>query len=47
MKYFLRALILLLNFIITEKQVTAQRYLVDYDSTLYIRDTVRPFLTRM
>src|SRR6188472_2986087 len=25
----------------------SQRYLSDYDSTLFIRDTVRPFLRRM
>src|SRR5687767_8090874 len=32
--------------ILTVSSVNAQRYLSDYDSTLFIRDTLRPFLKR-
>ncbi|MFL5810021.1 MAG: porin [Flavisolibacter sp.] len=31
----------------TTSAVVGQRYLADYDSTLFIRDTLRPFLKRM
>src|SRR4051812_46434669 len=40
---FLLAMALFLN----TEELQAQRFLTDYDSTLFIRDTVRPFLKRM
>jgi hypothetical protein len=43
---FKGALISLIVVLFT-KQTFAQRYLTDYDSTLFIKDTVRPFLRRM
>lgn len=40
-------LIFSLFFISVTTTVFAQRYLADYDSTLFVKDTLRPFLKRM
>src|SRR6476660_5993828 len=42
-----RALVLSVFLIFCTTFLQAQRFLSDYDSTLFIRDTVRPFLKRM
>ena len=39
-------LILMVIIIIAGSSANAQRYLSDYDSTIFIRDTLRPFLRR-
>ena len=43
----IRTLILSMIFLLGTTHVFSQRFLSDYDSTLFIRDTVRPFLKRM
>ncbi|MCU7548290.1 porin [Chitinophagaceae bacterium LB-8] len=47
MKFLSKGVIVVLTILITCTQSSAQRYLADYDSTFYIRDTVKPFLSRM
>jgi hypothetical protein len=47
MKLIVKGLMLFLAVFTAGIQATAQRYLAEYDSALYIRDTVRPFLSRM
>jgi hypothetical protein len=42
-----RLFLLCVALMVTASTVCAQRYLSDYDSTLFIRDTLRPFLKRM
>src|SRR5688500_18547250 len=42
-----RCLIFSSFFIFCTNPVNAQRFLSEYDSTLFIRDTLRPFLKRM
>lgn len=42
----LRLAILLLFFVFSGMESRAQRYLNDFDSTLFVRDTLRPFLKR-
>jgi hypothetical protein len=42
-----RIIIIMILFFVTITQAAAQRFLSDYDSSLFIRDTVRPFLKRM
>src|SRR5918993_1117534 len=39
-------LIIVVIIIFAGSSVDAQRYLSDYDSTIFIRDTLRPFLKR-
>ncbi|MBL0233125.1 MAG: porin [Chitinophagaceae bacterium] len=46
MKYFSYRGILLLNLLILQFEGKCQRYLADLDSSLYIKDTVRPILQR-
>ena len=41
------ALVLIAIFVLSSKPVLAQRYLSDYDSTFFVRDTLRPFVKRM
>jgi hypothetical protein len=42
-----RMLVVLMAALTTTSSVLSQRFLADYDSTLFIRDTLRPFLKRM
>src|SRR5215218_4972503 len=42
-----RLLILSLVFLAASGSAYSQRYLAEYDSTFFIRDTLRPFLKRM
>jgi len=45
MKLNLKVLVLIL-FACATKVAISQRYLADYDSSLFIKDTLRPFLKR-
>src|SRR5215213_7954871 len=42
-----RTLLIVILFFMAISTVCAQRYLSDYDSTLFIRDTVRPVIRRI
>jgi hypothetical protein len=42
-----KGLLFCVVFLSSFMQVSGQRYLADYDSTLFIRDTLRPFLKRL
>ena len=46
MKRFLLRVFVACSFLLVENPATAQRYLAEYDTMMFFRDTLRPFLKR-